>query len=550
MTAPRGRSAGPALVALLFGVLLIPPVLSVLGAGVLDHGLLDWAGRVRATLLRSSTFRSLQFSAGQAAISALLSLLLALPGAFFLAKIKFPGKRLVQSLTLLPFVLPSLIVILAVISFYGRSGVLGVALQRGFGIDLTMIYSPVGIIIAHVMFNISVALRILSTGMLAVDDRYREVSLSLGETRLDRFRYLYLPLLLPSLLAAGTIIFLYCFISFGIVLIFGGVRYATLEVRIYQEMFTHLNLTAAGVLALLQIVVCGTAVYLLQRLSNRRQAVTKAGRRFRAYDWREVSTALRITCVLYWIVILLFLFAPLLAIAVRSFRPGEEWSLLSYRALFVGRIGGRDIAEIIRAGFPEVVLTSLQIALVSGALSTAGAYAAARVLRGKQVAYLDTLFTLPLAVSSVTFSLGMRLLWFGSLSPFALILLTQSIMSFPLVFRGIRSTMETLPIRYSESAESLGAGLIRRLFTLEVPLLWRGVVNSYIFAFSLSLADFSAVLTIGRGEIVTFPIAMYRLIGFQSFDVALALGVCYILVTLVAFLALDATSYAREGQGL
>ncbi len=549
MTA-RGRSVGPLLIALLFGALLLPPVLSVLGAGVLDHGLLEWAGRVRTTLLRPSTFRSLRFSAGQAAVSALVSLLLALPGAFFLAKVRFPGKRLVQSLTLLPFVLPSLIVILAVISFYGRSGVLGVLLQRGFGLDLTMVYSPVGIIIAHVMFNISVALRIVSTGMLAIDDRYREVSLSLGESRMARIRYLYLPLLLPSLLAAGTIIFLYCFISFGIVLIFGGVRYATLEVRIYQEMFTHLNLTAAGGLALLQIVVCGTAVYLLQRVSNRRRAVTKAGRRFRAYAWSEVSAALRLTCLLYWLVILLFLFAPLLAIAVRSFRPGGEWSLLSYRALFVGHIGDRNIAEIIRAGFPEVVLTSLQIALVSAALSTAGAYAAARVLRGKQVAYLDTLFTLPLAVSSVTFSLGMRLLWFGTFSPLTLVLLTQSIMSFPLVFRGIRSTMETLPIRYSESAESLGAGLVRRLFTLEIPLLWRGVVNSYIFAFSLSLADFSAVLTIGRGEIVTFPIAMYRLIGFQSFDVALALGVCYILVTLLAFLALDATSYAREGQGL
>ncbi len=549
MTA-RGRSVGPLLIALLFGALLLPPVLSVLGAGVLDHGLLEWAGRVRTTLLRPSTFRSLRFSAGQAAVSALVSLLLALPGAFFLAKVRFPGKRLVQSLTLLPFVLPSLIVILAVISFYGRSGVLGVLLQRGFGLDLTMVYSPVGIIIAHVMFNISVALRIVSTGMLAIDDRYREVSLSLGESRMARIRYLYLPLLLPSLLAAGTIIFLYCFISFGIVLIFGGVRYATLEVRIYQEMFTHLNLTAAGVLALLQIVVCGTAVYLLQRVSNRRRAVTKAGRRFRAYAWSEVSAALRLTCLLYWLVILLFLFAPLLAIAVRSFRPGGEWSLLSYRALFVGHIGDRNIAEIIRAGFPEVVLTSLQIALVSAALSTAGAYAAARVLRGKQVAYLDTLFTLPLAVSSVTFSLGMRLLWFGTFSPLTLVLLTQSIMSFPLVFRGIRSTMETLPIRYSERAESLGAGLVRRLFTLEIPLLWRGVVNSYIFAFSLSLADFSAVLTIGRGEIVTFPIAMYRLIGFQSFDVALALGVCYILVTLLAFLALDATSYAREGQGL
>ncbi len=526
--------------------MLIPPVLAVLGAGVQDLGFARWLERVVSVLQRSGTWRSLRFSAMQAAVSAVVCIVLALPGAYWLSHYSFPGKRVVQSLSLLPFVLPSLIVILAVLSFYGRNGLLNQLL----GTDLVIVYSPIGIVIAHVLFNISVALRIMASGWMEVDERYREVSAGLGEGPLGRLLHLHLPLLLPAILGAAGIIFLYCFVSFGIVLIFGGVRYATLEVRIYQEMFVNLNLAAAGALAALQLAICAGIVFLLQWTSSRRRIGSTRGRKFVVRRWDTVRRTVRWACAGYWALLALFFFAPLAAIVIRAFRPAGNWSTAAFVSLVTGRVGDRDIHEIIRADFGELLRTSLGIALVTATVTTMVAFAAARALRGRRVPMLDAVVSLPLAISSVTFSLGIWLLGSRLLPGVVLIWITQSLMAFPLVFRSVRTVMDTFPIRYTETAQSLGASLWFRVGTLEIPVLWRGLMNAFTFAFALSLSDFTAVFTIGRGEIVTFPVAMYRLIGFQSFDVALALGVWYIVVVAVVFAVIDATSYAREGQGL
>ncbi len=531
-----------ALIAAAFLALLVPPVLAVLGAGALEEGLLRWTEQFLRVLSRDATWRSARFSLVQAAFSAVLSVGVALPGAYYLANVKFPGRRIAESLTLLPFVMPSLIVILAVIAFYGRTGVL----NRMLGTDLQIVYSATGIIIAHVIFNYAVALRIIAAGWRRIDTRLREVSMSLGERGFSRLVHLHGPLLVPSILSALAIVFLYCFVSFGVVLVFGGVRFATLEVRIYQEMFTNLNLTGAGALALLQLGIAAAVVILIQLVSETHRRASVAGRRADMREWRDQPPRTRVLCGAYWSFVALLLFAPLISIVTRAFRP-EGWSLRAFEALRTGRIGEREVYEIIRATFGEVLLTSVGVALVSAALTVTAAFFAARALRGQSVPWLDTIIRMPLAVSSVTFSLGMRLLWLGYVPALVLILLTQAVMAFPLVFGSVRHTVDSLPQRYLESARSLGAGAFFRFRTVELPVLRRGLVNAYTFAFALSLADFTAILTIGRGQVVTFPIAMYRLIGFQSFDVALALGVWYIALVALAFIIIDstATRYTR-----
>ncbi|TVR66715.1 MAG: iron ABC transporter permease [Spirochaetaceae bacterium] len=535
-----------ALIALAFLALLVPPVVAVLGAGALERGLLQWVEDLLQVFSRGATWRSARFSLVQAAVSAILSVALALPGAYYLANLRFPGRRMAESLTLLPFVMPSLIVILAVISFYGRAGVLNQLL----GTDLRLVYSAAGIILAHVIFNYAVALRIIAGGWRQIDTRLREVSLSLGESGGSRLLHLHAPLILPSILTALAIVFLYCFVSFGVVLVFGGVQFATLEVRIYQEMFTSLNLSGAGALALLQLAMCGAVVILIQLISETHRRESVAGRRTTVRHWASVRPRVRLACTAYWAVVGLFLFAPLGSIVLRAFRPGAGWSLRAFQALWTGRIGDREVYEIIRASFTEILLTSLGVALLAAVLTVSAALAAARALRGRTVPWLDTIMRMPLAVSSVTFSLGMRLLWLGRFPALTLILLTQAVMAFPLVFGSVRQTVDALPRRYLEAARSLGAPPLFRIRTVELPVLRRGLVNAFTFAFALSLADFTAILTIGRGEVVTFPVAMYRLIGFQSFDVALALGVWYIALVALAFIVIDstATGYGRRSS--
>ena len=541
------RQLAPLSVTAVFLLLMLPPVLRVLGAGFAtgDSSAAAWFNSAWQLVSRPSIRAAAWFSVSQAAASAVISVVLALPGAYLLAHIRFPGKRMVQSLTLLPFVLPSLIIVLAIISMYGRAGLI----SRLFDTNLSLVYSPFGIILAHVLFNISVALRLIASGWVSIDQRLGEVSRSLGESRFSRLLHLSLPLLLPSIVSALTVVFLYCFVSFGIVLIFGGVSWSTLEVRIYQEMFQNLNLGGAGVLALLQILIAGAMVLLLQYSVRHRER--RRGGKFTVRQWSQVGLPGRVLCMGYWAAIGLVFFSPLVTLLFRALRPGGRWGLQAFRALlFDGRIGDRDLYEVMRTSLGQLVATSLSLALLSAVLCTAIAYAAARLLRGRRVPYLDTMLMLPLAISSVTLSLGMRLLWFGSLPTLLIIAGTQAIMAFPMVFRIQRTALDSFPRSYTEAAQSAGAGVWFRLRTLDIPVLSRALLNSFILAYALGLADFTAVLTIGRGQVVTFPVALYRLIGFQSFDAALALGVLYIGIVLLVFWAIDATSYRREQEGL
>ena len=77
---------------------------------------------------------------------------------------------------------------------------------------------------------------------------------------------------------------------------------------------------------------------------------------------------------------------------------------------------------------------------------------------------------------------------------------------------------------------------------IELPLLRRTFLNAYAYALALPFADLTVAMTVGRGRVATFPVAIYRLIGFRSFDLALALAVLYIAFCLVLFLVIDRTS--------
>ncbi|MFW6388004.1 MAG: ABC transporter permease, partial [bacterium] len=542
---PRGRISAP-IIGVLFALLLFTPALAVLSAGALEGGLSGWLHEAADMFARAGTWRSLRFSAAQAAASAAISVVIAFPGSYYLAHVRFPGRRIVQSLTLVPFVLPSLIVILAVISFYGRAGII----NQLFGTSVAAVYSPAGIIIAHVIFNVAVALRVLAGGWLTIDERLREASRSLGENTSQRLRHLYVPLLAPHGAVAAIIIFLYCFVSFAVVLIFGGVQYATLEVRIYREMFVNLNLSGAGVLAALQLVAAAVVVFGLEKIGARRAASPGRDRRIHVYEWAKLPGRSRALCLGYWVALAVVFGGPLVTFVAGAFFSGGAFSLEAFSALIEGHIGNRNLESIMRASFFEIAGTSLLLATATGITTTLVAFISARILRGVRVPWLDTLSTMPLAVSSVTYSLGLYVLFARTVDPFALILLTQSVMGFPLVFRSMRATVNSFPPGYTESAMSLGAGFWFRLRTIELPVLGRGLVNAFAFAFALSLADFTSVLTIGRGAVVTFPVAMYRLIGFQSFDVALALGVWYIALVALTFLVIDRTSLSSEGLGL
>lgn len=493
-------------------------------------------------IVTSGTARStLSFTAGQAALSAAISVLFALPGAYLVSHYSFRFRRTLLSISLVPFVLPSIIVVICMISFYGRRGLLNVLL----GTDWNLIYNFGGILIAHIFYNVSLALRVIAEGWQRIDRRHLEAAKSLGDSRLRAFFTVTLPLLMPSLVTAFALVFIYCFLSFGIVLVFGGVQYATLEVQIYKEMFVKLDLFAAGAYAALQLLFSVIFLTVASRMIVRTQVSARGGAR----GWEEpLSTAPRGERLLlhaYAAVLLVFLLGPILTVVGRALTATGGVSFENFVLLFRPELADRDIVGVIRSSVPEVIGTSIGVTAFSGTLTFVLATALALYLRGKPSAATDSYFQLPLGVSVVTVAIGLRML-FGPLLPsFVVIVIGHLFITFPLVFRLLRTTVEQLPRSYVESAQSLGATRWEVLRDVIAPVLKRGLLNAYAYSLAIPFADFTMVLSSSRGSITTFPVAIYRLIGFRSFDLALALGVIYMALCFGLFLWIDRTSYRR-----
>lgn len=204
-----------------------------------------------------SLLRVLWFTIWQAAVSTALTLLLAFPGAYVLARYRFPGKTLVRALATLPFVLPTVVVATAFIALIGPAGILNNWLKDLFTLDAAPIrlnQTVWIILLAHIFFNYSVALRLISAYWLNISPSMSQAAQMLGASPLRAFFEVTLPQLRPAITAAAVLVFIFCFTSFGVIVILGGPKFATLEVEIYRQALNMFNLPVAAALSLWQIL--------------------------------------------------------------------------------------------------------------------------------------------------------------------------------------------------------------------------------------------------------------------------------------------------------
>ncbi|MFQ5554616.1 MAG: ABC transporter permease, partial [Acidimicrobiia bacterium] len=256
------RRASAALVvipALFLGYFFLYPLAAILGTGLTRGGVPD-LGPFDQILDRPRLLGVAWFTLWQAVASTLLTLVVALPAAAAVARYSFAGKRLFRALVTVPFVLPTVVVASAFLALVGRGGVLGLDLSRSIW----------AILAAHVFYNVAVVIRTVGTAWERLDPRLEEAAMALGATRAQAFRRVTWPLLRSSVVSASSIVFLFTFTSFGVVLILGGFQYATLEVEIWRQATALLDLPLAAALSLLQLLGVGAILFAYARSQERR----------------------------------------------------------------------------------------------------------------------------------------------------------------------------------------------------------------------------------------------------------------------------------------
>ena len=242
-----------------------------------------------------------------------------------LARYKFPGKSLVQALTGIPFVLPTLVVAAAFNAFLGPKGWINLLLMESFNLQqppIQFINTFGAILVAHVFYNTTIVLRMVGDYWSHMDPNMSKAAQILGANRWQTLRYITFPMLKPAILAASVLIFIFDFTSFGAVLILGGPRFATIEVEIYYQTISLFNLPLAALLSIFQLACTLALTVLYSRLSS--QVSKPASLRPRQYTQQPLRT-LRSKIFAGGMVsfLLAFLTFPLLALGIRSFIIAE-----------------------------------------------------------------------------------------------------------------------------------------------------------------------------------------------------------------------------------
>ncbi|MGB7539178.1 MAG: ABC transporter permease subunit, partial [Anaerolineales bacterium] len=361
----------------------------------------------------------LGFTVFQASLSTLITLIVGLPGAYLFARYEFPLKRVLRALTLIPFILPTVVVAAGFEALLGSRGWINLALIQSGLIEAPAVFLHTlgAILLAHVFYNTSIVLRLVGNAWERLDPRLAAAARMLGAGPRQAFTRITLPLLAPHLLAAAALVFLFDFTSFGVILILGGPAFSTVETEIYIQALQALNLPAAALLSILQIACTLLLIVISSRLSERAEAGTGRIGFHAARKPRSIAENAAVGLLAAMLALLFFL--PLASPVARSFlrtdpATGERstvetgWTLDYYRELFYNRRGSAFFATPI-----EMAGNSLRIAFATGVLALLlGIPAAALLARPNRLdRFLEPFLLLPLGTSAVSLGLGMLLVF-------------------------------------------------------------------------------------------------------------------------------------------
>ena len=513
LTASRGLLLAllPAAALLL---LLLAPVARLAWEG-LDGGLGSTAGlSVWQPWLDNYLRWRVVWSLAQAAITCALALGLGLPLAWVLARFEFAGRALVLRLLMLPFVVPSLVAALGVLALWGPRGVISGAL----GINLQD--TPWLLLYGNLFFNLCLVVRAGVDALAQVNARQVAAARSLGASPWRAFWRVEWPAIAPWLMSSLCLVFLYCFAGFGLALVLGGQRYATVEVEIYTLVAYELQLGQASVLALWMLLLTGAVALAYAALEKRLAAPLRS---LPVPRVRPQGTPQWLALVLALAVLFGICALPIVAIFIKAIS-----------ALGTGATGLFG-AEMLAALWNTLRFSALAL-LMATLLGVLHAFAAQASVAWRAAAFL------PFVVSPVTVAFGLLLLYPSWTASLPLLLLAYAVLAYPFVAKALSAGLDSLPVHLGRAARTLGASPWRCFWRVTLPLLRPALRRGMAFAAATALGEFAVTLFLSRPEWATLTTLIYQRLGRPgqaNLDAAMVLACVLMALALAVFLLID-----------
>ena len=479
----------------------------------------------------------------QALVSASLSTFLAVPLAYIYARYRFRFKEALRSLMLIPFVTPGLIAAEAIFLFFGSKGLINMI----FHIDLSglILYNWRGIVLGHLMYYLPFQILTLESSFKNVDEEYLEEAYGLGSTPFNTFTRIVLPMVRVDILLSYLMVFLFSFITFTTPLIVGGGKFPVLEVEIYS-LYMNGKYEEACSISLLEIVSVWllTSLYLVLIRKKVSQEVLSGGLRERRVS--DVKSKKKILLNLIYFSMLVYTISPLITVFLNGFidcEAGYKFTIKHVTSLF-------RYSLPILSGLTAVktMVNSIFIAFLTSMLSIVMGLIVAGSLRGEKSFWSNiyrSVFITPLYISPITIGLGLTL-FYSRFMPEMLnswigVLLGHLIIFTPLTVTLLTPVVSKVERELVDAALNMGASRIDAFFDIELPLIFRGVLNSGMIIFASSVGEVPLTLMLAAPSYITMPVFSFELLSSRHFEEASCMLLLIFIIITVAYLIAELT---------
>ncbi len=509
---------------------------------------------------------AIAFTFIQASLSAILTLAIGLPIAWWLGRYKWKRIGVIRAALTLPFVTPTVVAAMGFLALIKDGGVLdsiGIDLRNDSGIvgelSATLGIENTGhiiaLLIAHAWFNLALVIRFVEPKVSTLPPRYEDAfrMLPAGTSPIQRITQFWWPMLRTSILSAFVFTFIFSFTSFALVRWLAPDLW-TLESLMateggaagipgYRVDVSRFVLGAATLQGIVLLIALGLAGRWQQRQSNEIELVSEVHSRT---NFGTPGLLPRLGVLFATI----FALAPLVVMILSSFRIRDRtsesyrWSLDAWGAAFSG--------DLTYASVPEALFNSVFYAVGCLIVSCLLGFFVAQAIhsleqqnRPRLAQAIDLLSMLPLALSGVMVGLGVLLgilkLWPALFSFYALPILPHAMLTTPFVVRILLPAMREIDSDYEEAGMILGYNPVERFFRIKIPLLQPNLVVAAALSMAFSLGEFGASWILLRsGAWDTLPVLVDQLMSRPKYfelvePIAMATATVLMCMTFLLF---------------
>ena len=486
------------LIGLFLFVFLIVPVVKVVYVAFQDPNtgaltLINFVDFFNTSLFRESFLNSIYVAGG----AVLLASLISIPLAYFTTRFNFGGAVLIQTLGIVPLIMPPFVGAVAMLLLFGENGSVNLLIDEWFGFTIPFMEGLNGVILVEAIHYFPFILINLSAALLNIDSAMEESAQNLGASGTRLFRRIVFPLAMPGYVAGASLVFLKVFDDLGTPLL--------LNINNMLAPQAYLRISSIGisdpmgyVISVILVVFSLFSLWVsFLALKNKDYAtVQKGGGGLMKRDLRPWE---KIGCYAVIILILLMVLSPHIGLALLSFGTVWSYSVLpdAYTFAHYGNVF-RTATQYIS----NTLLYAGLAALIDVVLGTAIAYIVWRTgLIGRK--WLDYIAMGAVAVPGVVLGIGYLRTFVEFNVPiidkplsswWVIIVIALVIRRLPYALRACMAGLQQVSIMLEEAAENLGATKTRAVRRIVVPLMSGGLMAGFIISFATASVELSATI--------------------------------------------------------